>query len=117
MGGRGRAGPEGDGRSDPPPGPVGSGGAVISVGYFPSRSLSNGPLEGRVGLGDQLGWGPPPPASRVEHLTVYRTLEEKLRDTARLPAGSGQEAQGHLVVKKKKAGSPAGGAQWLCVDL
>lgn len=63
-------------RSVPPPGPVGSGGVVNSVGHFPPPRLSNGPLEGCVVLGDRRGWGPPPPASEVEHLTGYKTRRE-----------------------------------------
>lgn len=68
MGGRGRAGPQGDGRavaaepgpprSVPPPGPAGPGGVVDSVGHVPPPRLSHGPWRAERCWGISVDGGP-----------------------------------------------------------
>lgn len=60
--------------------------------------------------------GTPPPASKVEHVTVYKTPEEKLRTQPDAPLGVGKKLRGIWLFLKKE-GSPAGVTQWLGVSL
>lgn len=77
----------------PTPGTRGLRRSGQQCGPLPSPRLSNGPLEGCVVLGISVD-GTPPPASKVEHVTVYKTPEEKLRTQPDAPLGVGKKLRG-----------------------